>query len=167
MTGTEADIINCVARLKTATSEQIRRELDFSPGYIDLLCRYLVRKGYLISHKRHYYLDKSAIETLLEEGVPKIDKESLKDLISELSRNLSEELKRTVGDIKFPVNGEYKKGGNSEEEIKIKTNFDLHIEDESLGLESNIHKIGAKLEKEKSNIDKSVELLRRMSKGEK
>jgi hypothetical protein len=51
--------------------------------------------------------------------------------------------------------------------VKIKTNFDLHIEDESVGLESNINKIGAKRESEKSDIDKSVELLKRMSKGEK
>ncbi len=168
LSGTEVDIINCVTRLKTATKEQIRRELDFSPGYIDFLCRYLVRKGYLICYNRHYSLAKEGIETLLKEEIPKIDKESLKDIISELSKNISEELKKTVEDIKFPVyiGGKKEAGKNNiEEQIRIKTDFDLHIEDESLGLESNISKIGARLEREKSNIDKSVELLKRMPKG--
>ena len=164
MTGTEADIINCIARLGKATSEQIRRELDLSPGYVDLLCRYLVRKRYLASCNRHYSLAKGGMGTLMEGAIPKIDRDSLKDMISELSEKLGEELKKTVGDIKFPVHAGDAKERNTEGEIKIKTSFDLHIEDESLGLESNISKIGAKLEKEKSNIDTSVELLKRMAK---
>ncbi|MEW6087324.1 MAG: hypothetical protein AB1498_03400 [bacterium] len=169
LSGTEVDIVNCVARLKTATKEQIRREIDFSPAYIDFLCRYLIRKGYLIYSDKRYFLTKEGIKTLLEEEIPKIDKESIKNIICELSKNISEELKKTVEDIKFPVYT----GDKKEEEInpggkiKIKTDFDLHIEDESLGLESNISEIGARLEREKSNIDKSVELLKRMPKGEK
>ena len=46
------------------------------------------------------------------------------------------------------------------EKVKIKTDYDFPIEDESIGLKSNIDKIGAKLEKEKSDIEKSVGLLK-------
>jgi hypothetical protein len=167
MTGTEIDIINCVSRLKTATTGQIGKELDLSPGYVDSLCRYLVRKGCLICSNRRYSLAKEGVVTLLEEEIPKDDRESIRDIISGLSESFSRELKKTVGDIRFPTYSGDGKGKNLEGEVKIKTNFDLHIEDESVGLESNINKIGAKRESEKSDIDKSVELLKRMSKGEK
>ena len=167
MTGTEIDIINCVARIKTATTGQIGRELDLSPGYVDLLCRYLVRKGCLICSNRHYSLASGGTGALLKEEILEDDRESLRDIISGLSENFSRELKKTVGDIRFPDCSGNGKEKNLEGEVKIKTNFDLHIEDESLGLESNINKIGAKLEREESNIDKSVELLKRMAKGEK
>ncbi|MEK6869232.1 MAG: hypothetical protein AABX74_03325, partial [Nanoarchaeota archaeon] len=51
------------------------------------------------------------------------------------------------------------------EKVKIKTDYDFPIEDESIGLKSNIDKIGAKLEKEKSDIEKSVGLLKNIKKG--
>ena len=50
------------------------------------------------------------------------------------------------------------------EKIKIKTDYNFPIEDETKGLESNLDKIGAKLEKEKSDIDKSVGLLKNIKK---
>lgn len=169
LSGTEVDIINCVARLKTATKEQIRRELDISSGYMDSLCRYLVRKGYLIYSKRHYSLKKDGLDTLLKEEIPRVDRDSLKDIILELSKSISEELKRTVDDSRTPfyAGAEMEERKHTGGQIRIKTDFGLHVEDESLGLESNLSKIGARIEREKSNIDKSVELLKRMPKGEK
>ena len=163
LSGTEMEIINCVARLKTATREQIRRELDFSPGYMDLVCRYLVRKGYLACRDRHYSLAKERIAALLQEGTAAIDRESMKDMFAELSMTIGNELKKTMGAIAFPAHGGDSQEDHRDGDIKIKTDFDLQIEDESIGLESNIHKIGAKLEREKSTIAKSVALLKRMS----
>ncbi len=49
------------------------------------------------------------------------------------------------------------------EQIMIKTEF--LVEDESLALESNINKIGAKVEKEKFDINKLVRLLKKFRKG--
>ena len=169
LSGTEVDIINCVARLKTATKEQIRRELDFSVGYMDFICRYLVRKGYLLYSERRYSLTKDGLNTLIKEENPRVDRDSMKDIIRELSKSISEELKRTVDDIRPPfyAGAEMEGGKQTGGQIRIKTDFGLHVEDESLGLESNLSKIGARIERETSNIDKSVELLKRMPKGEK
>lgn len=50
------------------------------------------------------------------------------------------------------------------EKIKIKTDFNFPIEDETKGLKSNIDKIGATIEKEKSDIEKSVGLLKNIKK---
>ena len=126
--GTEADIINCVARLREATKEQIRREVGFSTDYIGFLCQYLVRKGYLTFSNCRYSLNRVVIEALPRE-------------------------KREI----YPAS--CKRCG-----IKIKTDFEFPVEDESLALESNVGKIGVKVEKEKSDIDRSVQLFKEIQK---
>ncbi|MCG2725116.1 MAG: hypothetical protein L6420_02465 [Elusimicrobia bacterium] len=163
LTGTEADIINCVARLRMAKKDQIRRQVGFSLEYIGYLCRDLFRKGYLGFSAGHYSLAKERIKTLLAEETPKIDRKLLKEVAEEVAREISGELKRTVKGIKIPVSiREIRKETEletPEKRIKINTDFDFPIEDESLALESNINKIGIKMEKEKSDIDKTVKLL--------
>lgn len=179
--GTEADIINCVARLRQATKDQIRRQVGFSLEYIGFLCRDLIRRGYLGFSDGHYFLAKDGIKTLLAEETPKIDtstslsvdgersrtidRKLLKEVAGEVAREISGELKRAIKGIKIPVPmaiGIKKETGieTPEEHIKIKTDFDLSVEDESLALESNIDKIGITIEKEKSDIDKTVKLLK-------
>jgi hypothetical protein len=168
LTGTEADIINCVARLRMARKDRIRRQVGFSLEYIGFLCRDLIRRGYLGFSEGHYSLAKDGIKTLLAEGPPKIDRKLLKEVAEEVARKISGELKRTVKGIKIPVRLRRitKETGieTSEERIKINTDFDFPIEDESLALESNINKIGIKMEKEKSDIDKTVKLLNEIHK---
>lgn len=169
LTGTEADIINCVARLRLATKDQIRREVGFSLDYMGFLCRYLARNGYLDFSQGHYSLAKAGIKTLLAEE-PKVDKDLIKEVAFEVAREISGELKRAVKGIKIPVSvREIKKETGIEtppvERIKIKTDFDLPVEDESLTLESNIDRIGTRVEKEKSDdMDKTVRLFKEMHK---
>lgn len=126
--GTEADIINTVARLRKATKEQIRREVGFSSDYIGLLCQYLIRKGYLTFSNGRYSLNGAGIETLPIE-------------------------RREIYPPPFGWCG-----------IKIKTDFEFPVEDESLTLESNIGKIGVRIEKEKLDINRSVQLFREIQK---
>lgn len=167
LTGTEAEIINSVARLRRATKDQIRRGVGFSLDYIGFLCGYLVRKGYLNFSQGRYCLAKAGIKSLLTEE-PKVDKRLIKEVADEVAREISSELRKTVKGIKVPVSiREIEKGREQreKEQIEIKTDFKLPVEDESLGLESNINKIGASLEKEKSDIDKSVELFKKLKKG--
>ena len=167
LSGTEADVINSIARLKVATKDQIRREVGFSLEYIGFLCRDLVRKGYLTFSNKHYSLTKVGIKTLLKEETPKIDRKLLKEVAIEVAKEISGELKKTVKGIKVPVSvREIKKEAEkrTEEQIKIKTDFDFPVEDESLALESNIDKIGTNLEKEKSDIEKSVRLFKEIRK---
>lgn len=166
LTGTEADIINCVARLRLAKKDQIRRQVCFSLEYIGFLCRYLIRKGYLGFSEGHYFLAKDGIKTLLAQETPKVDRKLLKEVAEEVAREISGELKRTVKGIKIPVSiREIRKEAGFEtspgESIKIRTDFDLPVEDESLALESNINKIGTRVEKEKSDdMDKTVKLFK-------
>lgn len=169
LTGTEADIINCVARLRLAKKDQIRRQVGFSLEYIGFLCRDLIRRYYLGFSEGHYFLAKDGIKTLLAQESPKIDRKLLKEVAEEVARQISGELKRTVKGIKIPVSVRkiIKERGfeTSEEHIKINTDFDLPVEDESLALESNINKIGARVEKEKSDdMDKTVRLFKEIHK---
>lgn len=136
--GTEADIINSVARLRKATKDQIRKEVGFSSDYIGFLCQYLVRKGYLTFSNGCYSLNEVGIETLPREK-QEIDK--------------AEEAKKQIYPAPFGWCG-----------IKIKTDFEFPVEDESLALESNVGKIGVKVEKEKSNIDRSIQLFKEIQK---
>lgn len=169
LTGTEADIINCVARLRIAKKDQIRRQIGFSLEYTGFLCRDLIRRCYLGFSEGHYFLAKDGIKTLLAEETPKIDRKLLKEVAEEVAREISGELKRTVKAINPPVSVReiQKETGfeTSEERIKINTDFDFPIEDESLTLESNIDKIGTRVEKEKSDdMDKTVRLFKEMHK---
>ena len=170
LSGTEADVINCVARLRLAKKDQIRRQVGFSLEYIGFLCRDLIRRGYLVFSEGHYFLAKDGIKTLLAQESPKIDRKLLKEVAEEVARQISGELKRTVKGIKIPVSvREIIKGRGfetpSEERVKIKTDFDFPIEDESLVLESNIDKIGTRVEKEKSDdMDKTVRLFKEIKK---
>ncbi len=166
LTGTEADIINCVARLRLATKNQIRRQVGFSLEYVGFLCRDLIRRCYLGFSEGHYFLAKDGIKTLLAEETPRIDRKLLKEVAEEVAREISGELKKTVKGIKIPVplSGMKKETGfetSLEERIKINTDFDFPIEDESLILESNINKIGTRVEREKSDdMDKTVKLFK-------
>jgi len=171
LTGTEADVINCVARLRLAKKDQIRRQVGFSLEYIGFLCRDLIRRSYLGFSEGHYFLAKDGIKALLAGETPKIDRKLLKEVAEEVAREISGELKRTVKGIKIPVpmNIGIKKAAGIEvqdEPIKIKTDFDFPVEDESLTLESNIGKIGTRVEKEKSDdMDKTVRLFKEIHRG--
>jgi hypothetical protein len=167
LSGTEADIINCVARLKQATKDHIRRDVGFSLDYIGFLCRYLVRKGYLNFSRGRYSLARSGIKTLLTEE-SRIDRELIKEVAGEVAKEIRGELKRTAKGIRSPVSVRETKNEErietAEKPIKIKTDFDFPVEDESLALESNIDRIGIKMEKEKSDIDKTVKLFKKIHK---
>lgn len=163
LNGTEADIINSIARLRRATKAQVRRQVGFSSEYIGFLCWDLVRRGFLDFSEARYSLAKEGIITLLAEQPARVDRKLLKEVAVEVAREISGELKKSI---KAPVSvraisreSEEKVSG----QIKIKTDFDMPVNDESLTLESNINKIGARLEKEKSDIDKSVELFKRIN----
>ena len=170
LTGTETDIINCVARLRLVTKDQIRKQVGFSLEYIGFVCRDLIRRYYLGFSEGHYFLAKDGIKTLLAEDTTKIDRKLLKEVAEEVARQISGELKRTVKGIKIPASVRERineKGfeTSEEESIKIKTDFDIPVEDESLTLESNIDKIGTRMEKEKSDdMDKTVRLFKEIHK---
>lgn len=164
LTGTEADIINKVAKLKRATNHQISKEVGITLEYAGIICRYLIRKGYLVFDQGCYSLAKEQVKTLLQEG-PGIDRDLLKEVATEVVKGISGELKKVAGNIKIPATPvSYELGQTPGEQLKIRTDFDFSLDDESLALESNIDKIGASLERKKSDIEKSVNLLKEIQK---
>lgn len=166
LSGTEAEILNSVARLREATKGQIRKQVDFSLGYVDFICRYLVRKGYLIFMNGCYSLSRQGMKTLLIEE-PRIDKNIIKEIAAKIVKEINERLKREgTGRIEIPATQIEQRERKSQEQIYIKTDFDFPVADESLALESNINKIEVKLEKERSDIDESVRLFRKIHKEE-
>jgi len=167
LTGTEAEIILIISRFGKATKEQIRKGVGFSLAYIDFLCRYLIRRGYLTYADGHYSLAKKGMKTIEENETPRMDRKLIKDIASELAGEIREELIKTMNGIKIPVTQIDQKAKQETEEIKIKTDFDLPVEDESKSLESNIDKIGVSSENEESDIEKKVELLKKFQKRSK
>jgi hypothetical protein len=165
LSGTEAEIVNCVAVVKQATKDRIGREVGFSSEYIGFLCRILVRKGYLLFSQGRYSLAEAGIKALPSEESGRRDREFIKEVAGELAREIRGEMKRTARGLRRPVSaGDMKKEtmmGSTEEPIKICTDYDYPVEDESLALESNIEKIGTQVGKENSgDMDRTVRLLK-------
>jgi len=69
--------------------------VGFSLDYIDFLCRYLVRKGYLNFSGGYYSLAKAGIKIHLEEE-PEIDRALLKEVAGEVSSTDRQRIKKTI-----------------------------------------------------------------------
>jgi len=54
--GTEAKVLDAIARLKFPVKKQISRALGISMEYVDYLLNYLRRKGLLLYNKGRYFL---------------------------------------------------------------------------------------------------------------
>ena len=98
LSGTEADIVKSISRLGQATKGRISREMRISTDYVELLCRYLVRKGYLICAKGRYSLAKDATEKLPPVVTPHIDRklkylEYFEKAYQRLKKQINESLK--------------------------------------------------------------------------
>ncbi len=162
LVATEQSVLKAIAELDKGTISQINRQTGLSFGYAEYICNYLVRKGYLkpVGHNT-FCLAPEGKKILVSIGYGLgLDKETVRELASEVAKEVAREIKIKGGIRVFP-------GRAPEEErkpIQIKTDYNLPVEDESAGLESNIGKLGAKTEKEKSDIGKTVELFRKMQK---
>jgi len=117
-------------------------------------------------------IDKKSILKLATQMINKMagdkkesfDRNNIKEIVSELASEVTKEVKKMVEGIQIATK-ERKEIGVSYSPIKIKTDFMLPIEDETSGLETNIHKVGAKLEKEKGDsLKESIRLLKNLSK---
>lgn len=161
LAATEQSILKVVAQAKKASVSQINRQTGLSFGYIEYLCNYLTRGGYLKTVSPGCFcLAPKGKRILVSIGYELgLDKALVKELASQVAKEVAKEIKIKGG---IRVSPERER-----EKFQIKTDFEFPVEDESLALESNINKIGANLEKEKSDIDKSVELFRKIQKRKK
>lgn len=88
---------------------------------------------------------------------PKVDENLVKKVAQQVAKEIGKNIKLGNLNIAAAI-------AQQKEKANIKTDYDFPIEDESIGLKSNIDKIGAKLEKEKLDIEKSVGLLKNIKK---
>ena len=161
LTATEQDILKVVAELKRATVFQINRQTGLSLGYIEYLCHYLVRGSYLKSAGQDRYTlapEGKKILVSLGYGIG-LDSGLIKEIASQVAKEVAKEIKIKGGVRISPEEEKERK------KIQIKTDYTLPAEDKSIGLESNIERIGAKTEKEKSDIEKKVRLLKKLKMG--
>jgi len=180
LTETEAEIISSVASLGEATKQQIRKGVGFSLEYLDIICTYLVRKGYLNFFNRHYSLTEKGIRVLLREGMSKDDRTLIKDIAMQVAAVIRGEVEKTIKEIYIPVTQIEQRVTpkpipqirqrvipKPTRKIEIKTDFEYPIEDESLALESNIDRLGVNQEEVKSSIEDKVELLNKFIRSDK
>lgn len=168
-TATEQSILKVVAELGQATKSRIQEQLGLSPGYTEYLCRYLVRSGYLkFLGQGRYALAAGGKKILISLGWGlEFDKASVKELASQVAKEVSRAIK--IKGIRREIVREKIKHRQPEEErrkIEIKTDYFLPVGDETAGLETNIEKVGAQIEKEGSKpLDTSVQLLKNLKKS--
>ena len=149
----EKEIYFVVKNLKEASVTQIKIESGASIFTVKKICKLLVNQGYLMYVGGQKY---RSTEKPLDDSVnnlKKIDDNMIKNIATQVAEQISKQIKE-----KSFIAGQ-------EKEIKIKTDYDFPIEDETIDLKSNINKIGVKLEREKSDIDKSVGLFKNLRRG--
>lgn len=157
---TERDILNIVGRLEKASIVDIQKKVGFSIHYVEYLCKYLVRKDYLtFSKEGRYSLTKSGRRLLIpiSEQEPKMSGKLVKEIAGQVAKEISSQIADKTKGISVPL-------GEREEKVKIRTDFDFPVEDESLSLKTNINKVGIKVERETSDIDESIKSLTNIKK---
>lgn len=160
LTGTEAEIVNVIAELKGASKNEINKEIGLSLDYIGYICRYLARKGEIVFLNGRYYMPGAVAKTPPAKE-SQTDKSFVREIVDQVARGLSGELKEEIRKISRGASVEAK----PEETVKIKTDYDVPVRDESVDLDSNINRVGAKSENEKFDINKLIESLTRVRKG--
>ena len=167
VTHSERDVLRVLSELKSGNRIDISQRIGLSSAYVEYLCKYLVKGGYLkLVGRQRYALTpqgKKVVASLgygLEEKKEKrfaVDWKLVKDIASKVAKEVAKEVTKTIK-LKearaYPV--------TEEEKIKIKTDYIPPLDYEEIKLESNIEKVGVETEVEKSDsdIDKSVKLFR-------
>ena len=152
----EKEILDVVKNLKEPSVTQIKRRCGLSIATIKTVCKKLVDDGYLKDVEGYKYCltDKGANYSLKLANL-NIDDDIIKDIAAQVAEQVGKQIrwKRFIP--------------GQESEIAIKTDFTPEIEDDTGLLDSNIGKLGVKLEKvEDKKIEESAHLLKNI-KGKK
>lgn len=166
--GSEKTILKRVAELRQATKFQLHQQTGLSLDYVEYLCRFLVREGYLRQvGQGSYALAPAGKKIMVSLGYEfALDKASIKELAGQVAKEVSKAIKiKGVTSEITKRRTAYREPGEERRKIEIKTDYLLPVEDETIGLESNIGKVGPSIEKEGAEpIDASVKLLKSFSK---
>lgn len=158
----EWDVLKAIGELKSGSRVEIGHAVGISPANLVHICSHLLTEGYLkLMGRGRYALSPQGERVIapsghrLEEKKLTVDRELIKDVASEVAKEVAKEIRLK----------EAKAHRVSEKErIKIKTGYIPPPDYGEIELESNIERIGVETEKEKSDIDKSVELFKNIEK---
>lgn len=170
--GSEQTILKKVAELQRATKFQLHQQTGLSLDYVDYLCKALVREGYIrLLGQGGYALARKGKKLLLSLGYDVgFDEATLKELAGQVAKEVARVIKTedATREITREIIRERGPSLEAEEErkkIEIRTDHVFSVADETVGLETNIGKIGAAVEKERGkSLDASVKLLKRLKK---
>jgi len=168
--GTEHEILKVIGEKGKAGKTQITQRLGISPGYADIVCKSLIREGYLrVNEGKYFALAPKGAKLLSSEGWKFIVDKSM---LEEVAKGVAKEVAREIGALpvkeRIVRRGAYRPGvrrlreeAAEEEEIKIKTSFIPPIEFEKVEMESNLEKITTD-EKDKFDIGGAVEAFKKV-----
>ena len=137
--GTELKVLQVIKKLGKASPTTISRKLMITSGYVEYLCRYLVRENYLEFARKNCYrltLEGKKLPSLMDRSQSSAwkDKEMIKEVAIEIARQLK------VTDF-----GDYRERRGKK--AKIKTDFVEPIGLDDVKMETNIDQISATEEK--------------------
>lgn len=173
MATTEHEILRIIGEKGEIGKTQIIQRLGISSGYADLVCKSLIREGYVkVEEGRYYSLAPRGAKILATEGFKLIvDKATLEEVAKGVAKEVAREIKALPVKERIIRRGPYRPGirrareaeKEEEEGVKIKTSFIPPIELEEVEMESNIEKVTT-AEKGKFDIGGAVEALRKVKK---
>lgn len=169
---TEREVLRIVGQKGRAGKTQLTQRLGISPGYADIVCKSLIREGYLrLSTDRYFTLAPAGAKLLSAEGWKfVVDRSMVEEVAKGVAKEFSKELKgfRPAREYaprrrrrKAPLFSEVPRA--KEEGIQIKTSFIPPIDLEDVKMESNIEKVTI-AEKDKFELGGAIAALKKVKK---
>ena len=168
---TEREVLRIVGEKGRAGKTQLTQRLGISPGYADIVCKALIREGYLrISTDRYFTLAPAGAKLLSAEGWKfVVDRSMVEEVAKGVAKEFSKELKgfrpareyaprrrRRTAEAPMDI-------GAKDDEIQIKTSFIAPMELEEVEMESNLDKVTTD-EKEKFDLGGAIAALKKVKK---
>lgn len=170
MATTEREILKVIAEKGKAGKTLITQRLGISHGYADIVCKSLIREGYLrVSEGKYFSLAPKGAKLLSTEGWKFIvDKSMVEEVARGVAKEVAREIKALPVKERIVRRGRYRPGvkriREEEEEkegVQIRTSFIPPIELEEVEMESNIEKVTTD-EKDKFDIGGAVEAFKKV-----
>lgn len=147
---TEHKVLKVVGEKGKAGRTLITQRLGLSPGYADIVCKSLIRDGYLrVNEGKYFTLAPKGAKLLSGEGWKFIvDKSVVEEVAKGVAKEVAREIRALPVKERIVRRGSYRPGlrrlreeKDVEEGIKIKTSFIPPLELEEVKLESNLEKV--------------------------
>ena len=167
MATTEHEVLRIIGEKGKVGKTEIVHRLDISSGYVDIICKSLIREGFLkVIERKYYTLASRGAKTLAGEGFKMVvDKAVLEEVAKSVAKEVAKEIKvlPIARESARSVRRMAKETEEDDEEIKIKTSFIPPIELENAKMESNLEKVTTE-EKGKFDMGGTVEALKKVKK---